>query len=370
MLPLMDIYVFNEGTIFFIKYICTVFIIFLSLFYLFKFGKINTFSILTFFYFFFTLFSSIINNTLSIGIFFSIFIMLAFTYVISLHTNNFLELIKALYYLYSFVVVINFLTMIILPNGIYLGNNLDPIYFLGGKNSIQMVVLPAIPIILIYSYYIYNRMKFMPIIILLTCVTSLYLSTSGTSIVIFVCMICFLLLYKKLSLTFNFYLIIYIALFLLIVIYRLQEKLFGNFIVNVLHKDITFTGRTYIWDIVLENIHHSWLIGFGRGNSLIFKNTLKYSEAHNGILEILQSSGLIGVFLFFIILIFVGRQLFLYKEYIFSKILAFSLFSYLLIGLTESAFGDFHFWLLIILSANIGAIVNQYKVNKLKKEGN
>ena len=113
---------------------------------------------------------------------------------------------------------------------------------------------------------------------------------------------------------------IYILIFFAIIIYRLQEVLLGDFITNTLNKSLTFTGRTYIWDFVLNIIRDSWFLGFGRGTDIIGQNFSYASEAHNGFLEVLLYTGAIGLIFFVMILLKVAKNLTFFKTNIISLI--------------------------------------------------
>ncbi|WHY86073.1 O-antigen ligase family protein [Neobacillus novalis] len=310
-----------------------------------------------------TLFPVLLNGTVSLGVMYSIFTLLGICLYVNRNINNFTELIRGLYYLFSVIIIINFVSIIIFPNGIPGSMPNNPIFFLGAKNTIQITILPAISIILLYSYYMYEKLRFIPFILLIISFISLYFSGSGTAIVIMGLAVIFLSIYKFYSLSFKTYILVYFLIFVSIVILRLQEVLFGELITNYLNKDISFTGRTYIWDIALEKIKESWLIGYGRGNSVIFENTSNSffykptEETHNGFLEVLLNSGLIGIVVLFSILFVIGNRLDKYKHHIISRVLSFSIISFLIIGLVESVFYKIEFWIILVISFNIDKIV-------------
>lgn len=76
-------------------------------------------------------------------------------------------------------------------------------------------------------------------------------------------------------------------------------------------KDMTFTGRTEIWDIVTEHIRRSPLLGSGYGaywtgpvagtDSYDFILRLNFypASAHNGYLDLLNDLGIVGLFVLF-----------------------------------------------------------------------
>lgn len=367
-LPFMPIYFLKISYILPLVYLWRLLVVLVVVYIILKLGKLNSFIIFLVVFSLITILTSSLNNNITLGIFYSIITVFGFCALLDYYSKNFQEMIKGLYYLFSSVIILNFILMILYPNGLVLGENYNPIHLLGAKNGIQMVVLPAMTIILIYSYCFYNKLKMFPLLLLLLSLTTLFITSSGTAIVILILVSIFLITYKKYTFSIKTYLLVYISLYFSIVIFRLQEVLFGNFIVNVLEKDITFTGRTHVWDIVLYYLKYSWIIGYGRGNNIIFTETSYLNEAHNGFLEILLSSGVIGLLSFIIILYIVGKKLSKYKKNISSKILTFSIFAYMVIGLTESVFNRIEFWLLLVIAYNVDWIikkgVNEHHINK------
>lgn len=373
-LPFMSVYYFNLNFILPFTYLGRIISVILIIYIITKIKKIDYFSILLIVYLFLMLFSSFINNTLTFGILYSIITTFGFCALINYYGKNFYsEMLKGLYFLFSILTVINFVLMIVKPDGIAIGNNFNSIYLLGAKNGIQMVLIPAISIFMLYSYFFYKKLKKISTILIFISLITLYISESGTAFTVMILMSGFLIFHKKIFLSFKTYFLIYIFLYLAIVIFRIQEVIFGDFLINALGKDPTFTGRTEVWDIVINKIRESWLFGFGRGNDILMIETTSskfyfgLSEAHNGILEILLSTGMIGLLAFLIIIFIVGRKLSSYKNSIISQILAFSLFCYMIVGLSESVFNRIEFWLLLTISYNIDKISNE-KINELRKD--
>ncbi len=91
-------------------------------------------------------------------------------------------------------------------------------------------------------------------------------------------------------------------------------------IATITGKDMTFTGRAAIWEIIREEItHHPWLgIGYGgywtgatpSSPSYVMVQKLYFypSEAHNGFLEIINELGYVGCLLLISFLYVYGRQ--------------------------------------------------------------
>lgn len=87
----------------------------------------------------------------------------------------------------------------------------------------------------------------------------------------------------------------------LIVVMR-RVTILSDFIINVLHRDLTFSGRVVIWDLVLERIQGSPLLGTGfhniNDNGLVLSVTKNVSNAHNELLDVAYKGGAIALFLF------------------------------------------------------------------------
>lgn len=100
-----------------------------------------------------------------------------------------------------------------------------------------------------------------------------------------------------------------LALNLLFVIFQSfsQIEIIHFILVDVMHKDITFTGRTDIWNFAISIIKKKPVWGYGEGligyraNSY-WENFIKVHGAHNQFLEIALFGGYVS--LFFYILVF------------------------------------------------------------------
>lgn len=69
-----------------------------------------------------------------------------------------------------------------------------------------------------------------------------------------------------------------------------------NFIVNVLHRDATMTGRTYIYGMYAEAMEGHWLWGYGYTNKFnIAMRLFKYANAQNALLQWILQIGIVPV---------------------------------------------------------------------------
>jgi O-antigen ligase len=140
-------------------------------------------------------------------------------------------------------------------------------------------------------------------------VSLVLLSTSKGALVSFLVLLTLLPLYR--SLRWNYTLAIPFLITLLLIIGGLGIWLLENLddiVVNKLGKDLTFTGRTVLWEAVIEMIQQRPLLGYGysafwRGwegpsASLLNVGDWAVPNSHNGILDLWLDLGLVGVIAF------------------------------------------------------------------------
>ena len=125
-----------------------------------------------------------------------------------------------------------------------------------------------------------------------------------------------------------------------IVVARLQQ-VFSPLIVQVLHKDITFTGRTEIWDLTLAYVKEHWLTGSGYLTRADFpkmfpSDLFSYVHPHNFILSLLLQGGVILLVIFVIWTGISGMYLLKNRGYLSANLLLALLLAFLVTGLTEA----------------------------------
>ena len=85
-------------------------------------------------------------------------------------------------------------------------------------------------------------------------------------------------------------------------------------LLDLVAENITFTGRTQIWEFMLEKLDDHWLLGYGFGAFWGLGDhspnlTAKYEyiwyldSAHNGYLDVVASVGLLGLTVLFVLLV-------------------------------------------------------------------
>lgn len=202
--------------------------------------------------------------------------------------------------------IINFITILFFPNGLYFNltrnNSKYLCWFLGYKNPQIRILLPMVVLLFIYSSLSNKKTsKFTIIIFILTWLTILRLESSTAligmtlfTVALFIKNIKFFkVIIKKIN--FVFLLTMSIIVIILIVKFNIQNY-FAFFIENVLHRNLDFTDRVFIWKSAFNYIFKSPLIGYGIRNDDIVYNFINATHPHNYILYNLYNVGIIGTF--------------------------------------------------------------------------
>ena len=201
------------------------------------------------------------------------------------------------------LLLINFITIILFPGGFYLNSSgYSGNYFLGYDNNLITYIFPALALSFTNSLNKNGKIGLKSIFLLIISFCSIIFTWSATGVVSMVIMIVLFFAYtiNKKDFPIKKYIVVALSLFIGIVFLRFQN-IFSFIIEGWLKKDLTFTGRTYIWDIFIGEIKKSILIGHGIVDSKYLIRTLNAGHAHNYFLQILYQGGLVtfGMFLGF-----------------------------------------------------------------------
>ncbi|KAF5032500.1 hypothetical protein DSECCO2_616640 [anaerobic digester metagenome] len=140
------------------------------------------------------------------------------------------------------------------------------------------------------------------------------------------------------------------------------------FITEVLHKEVTLTGRDIIYTNIVSIYLRSPLIGFGYGNSVV-EETLShfaagYNSAHNSLFQLLIEVGIVG-FIFFLILVFYILSRLRKVENNYCYILYGGIVAFLIGGTTSLAYYNVYFYILIAFS--VGMYTNAQIINSAER---
>ena len=206
---------------------------------------------------------------------------------------------------------------------------------------------------------------------LVLAISFLLASGSATSIVTIIIVLVVYYVNKLLKNKLN---LVNIGLCMTILLYitiKLQS-IVGSYFTNFSGRDLTLTGRTYIWDAIISQVGIGLIHGYGYGTfwgynqlleqSIVSKYTgyiggVTVNGAHNGFLELMLQIGAIGTLIFIVILVQSGNNLKKIKD---KSIFQFSSFFYIYIliyfiterSLWNMGYQTLFIFIIIILTLN------------------
>lgn len=273
-------------------------------------------------------------------------------------------LLKGLLLIFELLITINLITIILYPNGMYINpiSGYKENWFLGFDNSHIVYIMLGITISVIYSYIYYKKLTFRTYYLVFISIITIIIRWTATGVVgiglLFIYLILRAIINKFKFFNIKNYSLITLISFLGIVIFRVQNY-FSYLIVDVLKKDLTFTGRTYIWDKTIYFIKQFPYIGCGYLDGLL--RQYKYHiwgavHAHNQILEIFYLGGITLSIVTIIIVIFMIKKLLQYRTYKVTKFVSWIIFIFMIMMLTEVYSSD-KIFLLVTLAYNIDSLI-------------
>lgn len=250
------------------------------------------------------------------------------------------ELLNALLLLCGFYTFSNLAVVLIVPEGTpVLRPNVSDT-FLGYRNGFCRFYLPALFASLLLDQTRNKRISALSVSLYVASLAQSIVCYSATSVLalLFVGVLYPALFSLKLraKLTAPTYLICYLALFVSVVLCRLQNAL--PTLLGFLGKDITFTGRTKIWDAAIEGIDaEHFLFGhYGASDSVIAPEGMHvFSTAHNAVLDITIWGGIVALVLVIAMFAICASNLHKDRSNLSAGTLSLYLGVFLLMGLVE-----------------------------------
>ena len=278
------------------------------------------------------LISVFLNQGFSSGIF--TVIAAATLLFVLMQTPCYREVISAI----SIIVVVS--VIINLPIMISHLNEENAVFFIGGKNSLSMFLIPGAFLFLINSLETEGRFSAKCIVVMVLCLLSVLIGDSGTGIVVVFFVVVLMILMAKIKVSKWIYIFPILVLYVLLLLFStvfLSSELW-TFITGILGKDSDLTSRVTIWNIAKNFISDNWLLGSGRGTEIIYVNKwgerqLIY-EAHNFVLQVLMEGGVVAFTIFSALFYNIVNKLDMSDRR--NKMVFVTLCALLINGLTES----------------------------------
>ncbi|AFZ35407.1 O-antigen polymerase [Stanieria cyanosphaera PCC 7437] len=285
------------------------------------------------------------------------------------------------------VIIFNFIYTLLFP-----GLGIDSEVHIGAwqgafdqKNFLaQIAVLSSL--VFLFLCIIFRKYRYLTWTGLFLSFVMLLLSTSKTGLVVFLSIVGLLQFYRTLRWRNprSILILTLIGLFIASVVVLLIGN--AELIVTSLGKDITLSGRTELWNGVIDQIRQKPWLGYGRGGfwnsesnmseivgSYVAINFL-VPDAHNGFLDLTADLGIVGLILFLCSFIFAFQRAFVYARLNFAPEALWHL-TYLscffLYNLTESSVMKHNsiIWTVyMVVSLSLNRKDSQKKVPKFKSD--
>lgn len=215
--------------------------------------------------------------------------------------NHIPELISALMIIFEVMIYYNFLTL-------SAGADLYGAYYtaLGYDNAASPYLLMGYLVAVCYGL---EKRKFLrPCILILFIHVTLFITMVGAGLVavVIVDLMLIIQLIRKFHISLFKTYCIYLGITFAVVVCRIQN-VFSFFIVDILKKDLTFTGRTKDWDMAFSLIPHKFFFGYGVMDQQTEKMILGDVYTHNAVLEQFFRGGIIAFLIFVMGIYFVSK---------------------------------------------------------------
>ena len=260
----------------------------------------------------------------------------------------------------SCLVIINFIS--ILMNPVIYYNNLTRVHFLGFDND-------NVPVLLLAVYFnifniMLNKKGKLAYLSIITAIISSILVWSANGIIGISMVMLYLLIIRKIwkkgskVLNLKIYYSIALLFFVLVVLLRVQDHL-SFLIQDILNRDLTFTGRTYIWDYAIESISNNKIFGIGIYDFALRLSRTGVYHAHCTLLNITFEAGILGLISYFSIWILSVVKSEKYKSNKYIYLTSYFIFIFLIITLVEFYVKDIMFITLIGMIYNLSKLIKR-----------
>lgn len=305
-------------------------------------------------------------NTMALGMQFVFFCM----YLDLVIRHNLNTIYTTCFNILQSYLIINLISVIIMPNGLYMTEYFSNNYFLGYDNQNINFILPTMMLALLRHLKYKENKKQTIIIMIISMLTAVIIWSSMTIIMVFgFCLFSAMIIFDKnkfLQKIFNSKLMNYfvllgtnMALCIGIVFFNIQ-KYFSFIIEFVLRKSTNLSNRTYIWEKTIYYIKERFIFGHGTEEYNIKAVKMGFGESspaglhsHNRFLEVTYTGGIILLAIYLFMLIYIGFKLNKHKNKVVTKVLAFGLFIYLFGMITEFYAYSIFLWGFIIMAERI-----------------
>lgn len=249
-----------------------------------------------------TIMSTFLQGKLSPGILYSIFLIFLMLQLIHYDTEN---LTESLFYLFTFLLVVNFLSMFYFKEEVYIIET-TPWQgrfsaLLGGRNALCAAIFPMLSIICFRDIKKNGKLSVSCKLCIIIGLGSLILGKSSTGMVTVIISLILFAVLSKFKVTMKQCIHVFAIGYIVLVFFNnalTQSDLF-LWILEKLNRNANMSSRPIIWSNALDYMKTYILLGVGRGAAfnVTFNNGYiqSFNEVHNMFLQVLFQSGIIGL---------------------------------------------------------------------------
>lgn len=215
------------------------------------------------------------------------------------------------------LVIVDGLSMLIYPNGMYHTNLYNQYWFLGYKTERYEYSMPLCIMLGLSAYKKREKYGWLFWFTIVMVTIELYYSQATAAFVAFLIMgiLCYLQEFRKIfsNSEKSLYrvlngrnIIVVYTIILIFIVFSQQLPFVQNLIINLLHKDASLTGRLYIWEkcFLLVRQHPFLGVGYMDFNQFVSITGVDAAgSAHNLVVQILVNTGFVGVCIYVLVLL-------------------------------------------------------------------
>lgn len=272
--------------------------------------------------------------------------------------------LKYLNYLFIFLMLLDLISIILKPDGLYVSNLYTENWFLGYKSArVRAVMLPAITvaaILDIHNNQLLGKLYYFVSMLAVACTLLSHGAGGVVCVILEILLIWYIVNPKKKKtmkrrtklLNIKVFTLSFLIVNWFVVIYQGFAKIefIRYLLVDVMNKDITISSRTYIWSASQQLFQQSKLYGYGFISGDVYAQyTQVYggTQPHNLLLAVLVYTGLIGLVFFVLAYAFVFIQK--KNRNVFASICIIAIMTNLVFGIISmNFFAQFHYSMLIM----------------------
>lgn len=323
-----------------------------------------------------SLFVSTIINSSSMHQFF------AFAYPILAYTSFFIWIgesqsrlilfVKIISNYYLVILIINLSLLILSPN------LFGEAYFLGRENYVGYCLLVGFLYNSINAYLLGRKIQMIIYTVLMIVNNMLIWSSTTVVATLFLLAVMFVPVLKSFFQKIPFYLLLisYCVVFIFVVIMSTIGFFDGTFvekfIIDILGKNMSYSGRDVLWEEAMLLIMQKPLLGYGvvkDGNIIQFitkEGNLGSLSAHNQFLQSIYEGGVIVLLIIISSLLYLGKRIDMCSVKFVSLLFKSVVFALLLMYLTESPSLHFYFEIFVFCCVTL-LLLHQNKEDSLYK---